>query len=173
MGRDQTGPSQKTCAADRQPAGHEGACAESRSAGDQGRGQVGNEDGQHGQAAAAASGVPAVAGVSASGQPFGPISTDAVSVQRNGDQRWLVVKQTPEQLWPQLRQFWEEQGFALETESATTGTMETAWVENRSKIPQDFVRRAIGRVFDSAYSTGERDKFRTRLERLPDGSTEI
>jgi len=115
----------------------------------------------------------AMAPVAGSLQPIGPVSTDAVSVQRNGDQRWLVVKQTPEQLWPQLRQFWENQGFAIETESATTGTMETNWVENRSKIPQDFIRRSIGRVFDSAYSTGERDKFRTRLERLPDGSTEI
>ncbi len=115
----------------------------------------------------------AVAPVAGSMQPIGPVSTDAVSVQRNGDQRWLVVKQTPEQLWPQLRQFWENQGFAIETESLTTGTMETSWVENRSKIPQDFIRRSIGKVFDSAYSTGERDKFRTRLERLPDGSTEV
>ncbi|MDK6077213.1 outer membrane protein assembly factor BamC [Massilia varians] len=115
----------------------------------------------------------AMAPVGGSLQPIGPVSTDAVSVQRNGDQRWLVVKQTPEQLWPQLRQFWENQGFAIETESATTGTMETNWVENRSKIPQDFIRNALGRVFDRAYSTGERDKFRTRLERLPDGSTEI
>lgn len=115
----------------------------------------------------------AMAPVAGSMQPIGPVSTDAVSVQRNGDQRWLVVKQTPEQLWPQLRQFWENQGFAIETESTTTGTMETNWVENRSKIPQDFIRRSIGKVFDSAYSTGERDKFRTRLERLPDGSTEV
>ncbi|MCA1245300.1 outer membrane protein assembly factor BamC [Massilia sp. MS-15] len=114
-----------------------------------------------------------VAPVAGSMQAIGPLSTDAVSVQRNGDQRWLLVKQTPEQLWPQLRQFWENQGFAIETESVTTGTMETNWVENRSKIPQDFIRRSIGRVFDSAYSTGERDKFRTRLERLPDGSTEV
>lgn len=111
--------------------------------------------------------------VAGSMQPIGPVSTDAVSVQRNGDQRWLVVKQTPEQLWPQLRQFWENQGFTIESESATTGTMETNWVENRSKIPQDFIRNALGRVFDRAYSTGERDKFRTRLERLPDGSTEV
>lgn len=115
----------------------------------------------------------AMAPMGASMQPIGPVSTDAVNVQRNGDQRWLVVKQTPEQLWPQLRQFWENQGFAIATESATTGTMETEWVENRSKIPQDFIRGAIGKVFDRAYSTGERDKFRTRLERLPDGSTEI
>jgi outer membrane protein assembly factor BamC len=56
---------------------------------------------------------------------------------------------------------------------ATTGTMETDWAENRAKIPQDFIRNTIGKVFDSLYSTGERDKFRTRLERNADGSTEI
>jgi len=135
-----------------------------------GRGVATASSFQQGQAAAAGAG-PMAGPVSS--QAIGPISTDAVRVERNGDQRWLVVKQTPEQLWPQLRTFWEEQGFAIETESATTGTMETTWVENRSKIPQDFLRNVIGRVFDKAYSTGERDKFRTRLERLPDGSTEV
>ncbi|MEN3277934.1 MAG: outer membrane protein assembly factor BamC [Massilia sp.] len=104
---------------------------------------------------------------------IGPVSTDAVRVVRAGDQRWLVVKQSPEQLWPQVRQFWQDAGFALASESATTGVMETEWAENRSKIPQDALRRTLGRVFDRAYSTGERDKYRTRLERLPDGSTEI
>lgn len=118
-------------------------------------------------------GQPGLAPVAGSMDTVGPVSTEAVSIQRNGDQRWLVVRQTPEQLWPQLRQFWENQGFAVETESLTTGTMETNWVENRSKIPQDFIRRSLGKVFDRAYSTGERDKFRTRLERLPDGSTEV
>jgi outer membrane protein assembly factor BamC len=51
--------------------------------------------------------------------------------------------------------------------------METEWNENRSKIPQDIIRRSIGKVFDSLYGTGERDKFRTRLERTPTGGTEI
>jgi outer membrane protein assembly factor BamC len=31
----------------------------------------------------------------------------------------------------------------------------------------------LGKVFDSLYSTSERDKFRTRLERTPSGGTEI
>jgi outer membrane protein assembly factor BamC len=116
---------------------------------------------------------PAAGNVAPSSAAIGPVSTDAVRVERSGDQRWLVVKQTPEQLWPQVRQFWQDAGFTLATESAATGIMETEWAENRSKIPQDILRRSIGRVFDSAYSTGERDKYRTRLERLPDGSTEI
>ena len=123
-------------------------------------------------AGTAAPGAAAGEAVAASGA-IGPVATDAVRVERSGDQRWLVVKQTPEQLWPQVRQFWLDAGFTLASESSATGTMETEWAENRSKIPQDILRSTIGRVFDRAYSTGERDKYRTRLERLPDGSTEI
>ncbi|QOL47754.1 outer membrane protein assembly factor BamC [Massilia litorea] len=126
------------------------------------------------QGTAGSAGTPAQAAMPvAGGATVGPIATDAVRVERAGNQRWLVVKQTPEQLWPQVEQFWQDAGFTLATESQATGVMETDWNENRSKIPQDFLRNTLGRVFDRAYSTGERDKFRTRLERLPDGSTEI
>ncbi|MES2017872.1 MAG: outer membrane protein assembly factor BamC [Pseudomonadota bacterium] len=111
--------------------------------------------------------------VVAPGQAVGQVNTDAMHVERNGNQRWLVVGQSPEQLWPQLKQFWTENGFELASESAATGTMETAWAENRAKIPQDLIRRSIGKVFDSLYSTGERDKYRTRLERTANGGTEI
>ena len=106
------------------------------------------------------------------GQAVGPVNSDAMRVERAGNQRWLVVNQTPEQLWPKLKQFWSDNGFALASESATTGVMETEWAENRSKIPQDIIRRSIGKVFDGLYGTGERDKFRTRLERTANG-TEI
>jgi len=51
--------------------------------------------------------------------------------------RWLVIKETPEQLWPQLLEFWHNSGFTVETESPQTGIMETNWAENRAKIPQD------------------------------------
>jgi outer membrane protein assembly factor BamC len=111
---------------------------------------------------------PAVAG-----NAVGLVSTDNVRIERAGNQRWLVVKQTPEQLWPQLQAFWPSVGFAVDTENPQTGIMETNWAENRSKIPQDIIRRTIGKVFDSAYDSGQRDKFRTRLERRADGSTEI
>src|SRR5438105_10399562 len=39
----------------------------------------------------------------AAGDAVGPVSTEAVRIERAGNQRWLVVKQTPEQLWPQLQ----------------------------------------------------------------------
>jgi outer membrane protein assembly factor BamC len=98
---------------------------------------------------------------------------DKVRVERAGNQRWLVVKASPDVLWPQLKSFWEDAGFTLSLDNATAGVMETEWNENRAKIPQDIIRRTIGKVFDSAYSTGERDKYRTRIERNADGTTEI
>ena len=100
-------------------------------------------------------------------------AASGIRVERAGSQRWLVAKQSPEVLWPQVREFWQESGFLLVLETPEAGVMETDWAENRAKIPQDFIRNAIGKVFDSLYSTGERDKFRTRLERTADGGTEI
>ena len=96
-----------------------------------------------------------------------------IRIERDGSQRWLVIQQSPDALWPQIKDFWQDSGFLINVESPDTGVMETDWAENRAKIPQDFVRNTLGKVFDSLYSTGERDKFRTRLERGPNGSTEV
>ncbi|MBL0720263.1 outer membrane protein assembly factor BamC [Piscinibacter sp. Jin2] len=91
-------------------------------------------------------------------------------LMRDGNQRWLVTSMTPEQLWPLLQQFWQERGFELESEQRELGLMQTTWVENRAKIPQDFIRRALGSVIDGLYDSGERDAFRTRIERTGSGS---
>jgi outer membrane protein assembly factor BamC len=96
-----------------------------------------------------------------------------VRIMRAGNQRWLVIDRPADQLWSPVRDFWKESGFNLEIDQESLGIMETDWAENRAKIPQDFIRNTIGRIFDSLYSTGERDKFRTRLERNANGSTEI
>jgi len=96
-----------------------------------------------------------------------------VRIERAGAQRWLVVGRTPEQLWEPLKEFWQKGGFVLTLEQQNLGIMETDWAENRAKLPQDFIRNTLGKVFDSLYSTGERDKFRTRLERIGDTQTEI
>ena len=88
-----------------------------------------------------------------------------VRVQRSGNQRWLVVSETPEKLWPIMKEFWQTNGFVLRTELPEAGVMETDWAENRAKIPNDGIRSVLSRVLDTIYSTGERDKFRTRLER--------
>ncbi len=102
-----------------------------------------------------------------------PNAAPDMYIERDGSQRWLAVNATPESLWPKIKDFWQVSGFLINIENPEIGIMETDWAENRSKIPQDFVRNTLGKVFDSIYSTGERDKFRTRLERVPNGTTEI
>jgi outer membrane protein assembly factor BamC len=100
-------------------------------------------------------------------------SVGDVHIERAGNQRWLVVNRPADKLWEPVREFWQENGFLLVTDQQNLGIMETDYAENRAKIPQDIIRATIGKVFDSLYSTGERDKFRTRLERTGTGGTEI
>ena len=102
-----------------------------------------------------------------------PAVVGDVRIERSGDQRWLVINRPADKLWDPVREFWQESGFNLTTDQAAIGIMETDWAENRAKIPQDFIRSTIGKVFDGIYSTGERDKFRTRVERNANGGTEI
>lgn len=94
-----------------------------------------------------------------------------MKIERDGNQRWLVVPGKAQTLWPLVKTFWQENGFIINVEAPEAGVMETDWAEDRAKIPQDFLREAIGSVFDDVYSTAERDKFRTRMESGSDPDT--
>ena len=96
-----------------------------------------------------------------------------VKMERQGNQRWLVVARPADKVWDPIIEFWKNNGFNLVTEAKDVGIIETDWAENRAKIPQDFIRRNLGKVLDGLYSTGERDKFRTRIERNAQGGVEI
>ncbi len=109
----------------------------------------------------------------APGVPTALTSAGDVRMERAGSQRWLVVNRPAEQVWGPTRDFWQENGFLLAQEQANLGIMETDWAENRAKLPNDIIRNALGKVLDAFYSTSERDKFRTRLERNASGGTEI
>ncbi len=100
-------------------------------------------------------------------------SVGDVRIERSGNQRWLVVNRPADKLWEPVREFWKTSGFQLAIDQQDLGIIETDFAENRAKLPQDFIRNTLGRVLENLYSTGERDKFRTRLERTASGSTEI
>jgi outer membrane protein assembly factor BamC len=95
-------------------------------------------------------------------------------IARAGNERWLVVKTTPDNAWNMTRQFWNENGFVLASEQPALGVMETDWAENRAEIPQDVLRRTLGQFADVFYTTYKRDKYRTRIERgVEPGTIEI
>lgn len=85
-------------------------------------------------------------------------------VERSGSERWLVVSEPPEKVWPIVKEFWQESGFLIKVEQPEAGVMETDWAENRAKAPEGFMKNAFGSALDGVYATSERDKYRTRLE---------
>ena len=91
-------------------------------------------------------------------------TVDKIRVERTGNRRWLVVTAPADKLWGPVKDFWQENGFIIVIERPEAGVMETDWAENRAKIGDDIIRNTIGKFLDSVYSTGERDKFRTRFE---------
>ena len=99
-----------------------------------------------------------------------PQSVGAYRIERLGNERWLSTTLSPEEVYPQIRSFWKDNGFNLVQDRADAGVLETDWAENRAKLPNDFIRNTVGKVFDSAFSTGELDKYRTRVERTATGS---
>jgi outer membrane protein assembly factor BamC len=112
------------------------------------------------------------AGPVATGAPVVPVGAVA-KLERQGNQRWLAVNLPPEKAWPVLVEFWPSIGLKVEKSDPNAGVLETNWAENRAKLPQDIIRRTIGRVLDSVYSTNEQDKYRARIERTGQGTSEI
>jgi outer membrane protein assembly factor BamC len=107
------------------------------------------------------------------GSMVSPNTVGDVKMERSGAQRWLSVQRPADKVWPLVKDFWIENGFTYTLEQQNLGMLETEWAENRAKLPQDFIRKALGKVIDALYSTGERDKFKTRIESLNDNQTEI
>lgn len=119
-------------------------------------------------------------GMAAAGAPTAPAADAGSSVaapqagliklERSGQSRWLSVALPPEKVWEQVKAFWLEAGFELPVDQPQAGILETSWSENRAKLPQSGVRQLLGGILDSLYDTGERDQYRTRIERTAQGS---
>jgi outer membrane protein assembly factor BamC len=100
---------------------------------------------------------------------------DSVKYERAGSQRWLVVKASPEKIWPVVRDFWTDLGFAVRVENPQTGVMETEWIDPATlskKEDTGYLAKFQGWL-DKLEGLGKRQKFRTRLDRGENAETEI
>ncbi|TAL88331.1 MAG: outer membrane protein assembly factor BamC [Candidimonas sp.] len=99
-------------------------------------------------------------------------ATSGIQVMRDGDIRWLSVDKPAQTVYPKIVDFWGEQGFTIHSQDPKAGLIQTDWAENRAKIPEGWIRSALGGILDQVFDSGERDRFRTRVERV-NGKTEV
>lgn len=97
-------------------------------------------------------------------------TSGSARIERGGNQRWIATSLPADQVWPIVHAFWLEQGFKYSIDQSELGILETEWSENRAKLSKDVVRNALGGLANSLYDSGERDRFRTRIERTAQGT---
>lgn len=99
-----------------------------------------------------------------------------VKMEKSGGLRWLVVNASAEAVWPVIRDFWNEQGFAVRSEDPAIGVMETQWIKSEKikKNETGGYGDRFDRWLDGLSGVSDRKKFRTRIERgEKEGTTEI
>jgi len=97
-----------------------------------------------------------------------------VTLQRDGQARWLLVQAGPDSLFPYVREFVTGNGLTIERENAVAGVIETAWLETPAKDGAGNGTAAPANWLKRFPTTTTRDKFRVRLERgAQPGTTEI
>lgn len=112
-------------------------------------------------------------GMPVSGANVLPVPLNA-RIERSGDQRWIVAKADPAQAWAVVREFWLDAGFAIAREVPQAGILETDWRDSRANVERSGLRGLISRALPGNFSSSERDRYRTRLERgIEPGTTEI
>lgn len=99
---------------------------------------------------------------------------DGVRLERSGPQSWLVVNAPAEKIWPVVREFWLDMGFAVRVENPQIGVMETEWIESDAVKLKDQSASALEKFdkwLDKLSGFADRKKFRTRLDRGAEPNT--
>lgn len=96
-------------------------------------------------------------------------TAEDVRFVRQGDMHWLELAMPPERVWSAVKEFFQSLGFDITREDPALGVMETSWQERRERVPSNW----LVRMMDALSSTGYQDRYRARLERLPQGGTRL
>ena len=98
---------------------------------------------------------------------------EGVRLEKSGAQQWLVVNAPAEKIWPVIREFWIDQGFAVRVENPQLGVMETEWIDSDT-IKKDTSGNALDKFdkwLDKLSGFADKKKFRTRIDRGDEANT--
>lgn len=101
------------------------------------------------------------------------VTPDGVRLEKAGAQRWLVVNSPAEKVWPVILEFWADQGFAVRSENAQLGVMETEWIDTEAikKDETGNLGDRFDKMLDKLSGYADKKKFRTRIDRGNEANT--
>ncbi len=104
--------------------------------------------------------------------PIVALESSDIQVQSDGALYWLVVRESDDDAWLQILDFWERDGIALAYESPGHDVMETVWLSQET--PDTNGQGSTSGSKASGSRTVTQNMFRVRLEHYPDtGGTDI
>jgi outer membrane protein assembly factor BamC len=92
-----------------------------------------------------------------------------MKIFKEGIARWLEIQSDPISLWPYINQFWIAQGFEIKINEPVNGILETQWKKSEISFATD---SSLLNNEDFNYNI-TKEKFRVRVERQPNGDTNI
>ena len=120
---------------------------------------------------ASATKVPGLAEPNLAAPPIVALESSDIQLQSDAGLNWLVIRESEEDAWRQIRDFWERNGIALAYQSASHGIMETVW---QSQGVSDAQAAAGGTNAPGGPGPVVQNMYRVRLEHYSDtGGTEI
>jgi outer membrane protein assembly factor BamC len=92
-------------------------------------------------------------------------SRDEVRIQRLGDRLWLAVPESPDTVWPKVKQFLGENGVDVARELGVEGRLDSQWLTIENEPYRDVIRLVLRDARDNAGVTAGRDRILLRVER--------
>ena len=90
---------------------------------------------------------------------------DEVRMQRLGDRIWLAVPESPDTVWPKIKQFLGENGVDVARELGSEGRLDSQWMTIENQPYRDVIRLVLRDARDQAAVTTGRDRILIRVER--------
>ena len=99
---------------------------------------------------------------------------DTYSIERDGDDQWLLAVKSPGEIWPRLQSFLEENDISVLKLNVKQGMLETDWVDLGRDQERGFIYRTVGRWVGVETLGPMEDKFLFTIRQgIQDNSTEI
>jgi outer membrane protein assembly factor BamC len=94
------------------------------------------------------------------------VSADAAefSLQQNGSIRWVQAQRSAAEVWPLVRQFWNDYQVPVASETPSLGQLQSDWVAFDLQADNPLLRRILPAIGEGRRIEGQEHRFRMRVE---------